>query len=68
MIATKGSKINRLQNKWTEHKIFELKYGNGKPSNVWKCDQVRSVPAVFVSSVCKELELNCIKQAHLAIK
>ena len=27
---------HRIQNKWTEYKIFELKSGNRKLSNVWK--------------------------------
>ena len=38
-----------IQNKWIEYKIFELKYGNRKLSNVWKYNQVRLVLTVFIS-------------------
>ena len=38
---------HRIQNKWTEYKIFDLKYGNRKLFNVWKYNQVRLVIAVF---------------------
>ena len=38
---------HRIQNKWTEYKIFDLKYENRKLFNVWKYNQVRLVIAVF---------------------
>ena len=43
------TKDYRMQNKWTEYKIFELKYGKRKLSNVWKYNQVRLVLAGFAS-------------------
>ena len=39
-----------MQNKLLEYKIFELKYGNTKLSNVWKHKKVRSVLVVFAST------------------
>ena len=41
---------HRIQNKWREYKIFELKYGNRKLSNIWKYNQVRLVLADFASN------------------
>ena len=38
-----------MQNKLTEYKIFELKYGNRKLSNVWKYNQVGLAVADFAS-------------------
>ena len=43
-------KDHRIQNEWTEYKIFELKYGNKKQLNVWKYNQVRLVLADFASA------------------
>ena len=44
------SKDPWLPNKWTEYKIFKLKYGNIKVSNVLKYKRVNLVLAVFASS------------------
>ena len=44
------TKNHWMQNKWLEYKIFELKYGNTKLSNVWKYKKVRLVLAVFAST------------------
>ena len=41
------TKDHRMQNEWTEYKIFELKYGNRKLSNIWKYNQVRLILAFF---------------------
>ena len=39
-----------VPNKWTEYKIFILKWGNIKLSNDLKYNQVKLVLAVFTSS------------------
>ena len=44
------SKDHWLPNKWTEYKIFKLKYGNIKVSNVLKYKRVNLILAVFASS------------------
>ena len=44
------TKNHWMQNKLLEYKIFELKYGNTKLSNVWKHKKVRSVLVVFAST------------------
>ena len=43
------TKDRRMQNKWTEYKMFELKYENRKLSNVWKHNLVRLVFPDFAS-------------------
>ena len=67
MSETKSSNLNRLKKtigyKTNKYKIFELKYGKRKLSNVWKYNQLRLVLAVFVS-ICDKLVLNYIKQAR----
>ena len=55
-------KDHQIQNKWTEYKIFELKYGNRKLSNVWEYNQVNFVLVVFPSFICNKLVLTHIKQ------
>ena len=40
----------QIQNKWTDYKIFELKYGNTKLLGNTKHNQVKLVLAVFVSA------------------
>ena len=39
-----------IQNKWTDYKIFELKYGNTKLLGNTKQNQLKLVPAVFLSA------------------
>ena len=56
------TKEHRIQNKWTDYKIFELKFGNNKLLNVWKYNQVRLVLADFASVIYIKLLLNYIKQ------
>ena len=50
MFGTKHSKTNQISNKWTDYKIFELKYGNTKPLWNTKRNQVKLVLAVLVSA------------------
>ena len=66
MSGTKRSKINHSQKtmkyKTNEqnsawYKIFELKYGNGKLSKLWKYNQVRLVLAVLLQYVCNKKNL-----------
>ena len=45
-MATRVSQNLNLQ---TECKTFEFKHGNKKESNIWKYNQVRLVPAIYVS-------------------
>ena len=44
------AKDHQIPNKWTDYKIFELKYGNTKLSGNTKHNQVKLVLAVFVSA------------------
>ena len=55
MFGTKHSKTliakdHQIPNKWTENKIFKLKCGNIKLSNVLKYNHVKLVMAVFAST------------------
>ena len=56
MFGTKYSKTksiakdHQIPNKWTDYKIFELKYGNTKLLGNTKHNQVKLVLAVFVSA------------------
>ena len=45
-----------------EYKIFELKYGNTKLSNVWKYKKVMLVHAVFASACLSSISITGIKQ------
>ena len=45
-MATRVSQNLNLQ---TECKTFEFNHGNKKESNIWKYNQVRLVPAIYVS-------------------
>ena len=45
-----NKKDYHIQNKWTDYKIFELKYGNTKLLGNTKHNQVKLVLAVFVSA------------------
>ena len=47
---TKYSKINELQNKWIEYKIFTLKYRNTRVTNVSKYEKVKLVLEIFHST------------------
>ena len=49
-IDCKRPSNTKQPNKWTEYKIFKLKYGNAKLSNVLKYNQVKLVLAVFTSN------------------
>ena len=40
----------QIQSKWTDYKIFELKYGNTNLSGNTKHNQVKLVLAVFISA------------------
>ena len=44
------AKDYQISNKWTDYKIFELKYGNTKPLSNTKRNQVKLVLAVLVSA------------------
>ena len=44
------AKDYQISNKWTDYKIFELKYGNTKPLWNTKRNQVKLVLAVLVSA------------------
>ena len=44
------AKDHQILNKWTDYKIFELKYGNTKLLGNTKHNQVKLVLAVFVSA------------------
>ena len=44
------AKDHQIPNKWTDYKIFELKYGNTKLLGNTKHNQVKLVLAVFVSA------------------
>ena len=44
------AKDHQIPNKWTDYKIFELKYGNTKVLGNTKHNQVKLVLAVFVSA------------------
>ena len=44
------AKDHQIPNKWTDYKIFELKYGNTKLLGNTKHNQVKLVLAVFVST------------------
>ena len=55
MFGAKDSKTNRyqkrlLKSKWTDYKIFKLKYGNTKLLGNTKYNQVKLVLAVFLSA------------------
>ena len=45
-----NKKDYHIQNKWTDYKIFELKYGNAKLLGNTKHNQVKLVLAVFLSA------------------
>ena len=44
------AKDHQIPNKWTDYKIFELKYGNTKVLGNTKHNQVQLVLVVFVSA------------------
>ena len=44
------SKDHQIPNKWTDYKLFKLKYGNTKLLGKTKHNQVKFVLAVFVSA------------------
>ena len=44
------AKDHQMPNKWTDYKIFELKYGNTKLLRNTKHNQVKLVLSVFVSA------------------
>ena len=44
------AKDHQIPNKWTDYKIFELKYGNTKLLGNTKHNQVKLILAVFVSA------------------
>ena len=54
------AKDHRIPSKWSEYKIFKLKWGNIKLPNVLKYNQIKLVLDVFASS---QSTLNHIKQA-----
>ena len=54
----------QIQSKWTDYKIFELKYGNTKLLGNTKHNQVKLVVAVFFLLLCSNIALNYIKQAR----
>ena len=58
------AKDHQIPNKWTDYKIFELKYGNTKLLGNTKHNQVKLVLAVFVSAICTNIALNYIKQTR----
>ena len=63
MFGTMHSKIksiakeHRIPNKWTEYKIFKLKYGKTKLLGNTKYDQVKSVLAVFASAFLNQVSI-----------
>ena len=56
------AKDHRMRKKWTEYKIFELKYGNTKLSNVLKYNQLKYLQFLFLF-ISTKLALNYINQA-----
>ena len=59
------AKYHQTRNKWTEYKIFELKYGNTKLLENTKYSQVNLVLANFVSVFfLTKLALSYIKQTQ----
>ena len=56
------AKDHQIPNKWTDYKIFELKYGNTKLLGNTKHKQVKLVLAVFFVLICANITLNYIKQ------
>ena len=64
MFGTKHSKIlnsiskdHQMPNKWTEYKIFKLKYGNIKLLGNTKYNQVKLVLAVFASAFLYQVNI-----------
>ena len=45
-----SKKDYHIQNKWTDYKIFELKYGKTKLLGNTKQNQLKLVPAAFLSA------------------
>ena len=56
------AKDHQIPNKWTDYKIFELKYGTTKLLGNTKHNQVKLVLAVFFLLICANIALNYIKQ------
>ena len=54
-------KDHRIPNKWTEWKIFELKYGNTKLLGNAKYNQVKLEPEFLLVLICIKLALNYVK-------
>ena len=46
-----------ILNKWTEYKIFELKYGKTKLLGNTKYDQIKLVLAVFASAFLNQVSI-----------
>ena len=47
----------RIPNKWTEYKIFELKYEKTKPLGNTKYDQINLALAVFASAFLNQVSI-----------
>ena len=59
-----NKKDYQIQSKWTDYKIFKLKYGNTKLLGNTKYNQVKLALGVFASAFLYQLALNYIKQAR----
>ena len=59
-----NKKDYQIQSKWTDYKIFELKYGNTKLLGNTKQNQVKLVLAVLFLLICTNIALNYIKQTR----
>ena len=55
------NKDHQITNKWTDYKIFELKYENTKLLGNTKHNQVKLALAVFFLLICAGIALNYIK-------
>ena len=51
------AKDHQIPNKWTEYKIFELKYGKTKLLGNTKYGQVKLVLAVFASAFLNQVNI-----------
>ena len=58
------AKDHQISNKWTDHKIFELKYGNKKLLGKTKYNQEKLVLAVFVCTYSTNVTLSYFKQTR----
>ena len=58
------AKDHSIPSKWTEYKIFQLKYGNTKLLGNTKWTPVKLVFPVLSFVFCTKLALNYIKQAR----